>query len=159
VLAALPQPDSVLIPSGHLGRLFGLRLFGFFVFISIAAIGASVNLELFAQLLPIAPFLFVIASYASIHRVCGLSIRKLAPCYAKALLISIISVMPAAAARLMAEGEVPLSGLAVVVVTAPSLWFAALALIRHELINEVRALLRTLKGATTGLAARWRKGH
>ena len=146
LLAALPQPDTILVPSGHVRRLFLLRLFGLSVFITFAAIGASVSLELFARLLPIAPFLFVIASYAAIRRVCGLSIRGLAPRYAKALLIASFSAVPAVAARLLNEGDVSFAQLAAVAVTAPLFWFAGLALLRHDLMNEVHSLLRTLRG-------------
>jgi O-antigen/teichoic acid export membrane protein len=145
LLAALPQPDAILVPSGHVGRLLLLRLFGLFVFIGIAAIGASVSLKVFAQLLPIAPLLFIIASYASIRRVCGISIRGLGPRYVKAFLIAGVSAVPAVAARVWNEGDVPVVQLAAVAVTTPLLWFASLALLRHDLINELQPLLQALK--------------
>lgn len=157
-LAALPQPDAILVPSGHVSRLFLLRLFGVFLFITLAAIGASVSLELFAQLLPIASFLFSICSYASIHRVCGLSVRSLATLYAKALLIAVVSAVPAAATRLFSEGEVTIAGLAFVATTAPLLWLAALMALRHELMNEMRRMLETIKRIVTRPAKRVRRG-
>jgi O-antigen/teichoic acid export membrane protein len=140
LLAALPQPEAVLIPSGHVNRLFGLRLFAAFVFITVAATGASVSLRLFAQLLPIAAFLFVIANYLSIRRVGGLSVQRLAPLYAKAVLIAAVAVVPAVAVRLESEGDVPLSGLVAVAAITPLFWFGALALLRHDLMDEIRAL-------------------
>jgi O-antigen/teichoic acid export membrane protein len=140
LLAALPQPEAVLVPSGQLGRLLGLRLFVLLVHLGLAAIGASVSLQFFVQLYPIAPLLFVIVNYLSIRGACGLSIRRLAPLYAKSLLIAAVSVVPAVAVRLENEADVPLSGLVVIAVITPFFWYGALALLRHDLMYEIRAL-------------------
>jgi O-antigen/teichoic acid export membrane protein len=151
LLAALPQPGVILVPSGHVARLLVLRLFHLATGISLAAIGSSVSLELFAQLLPLGALMFVLAAYISIRPVCGLSIRSLVACYADALLVAAVSVIPAVAARLWYPEAVPLRGLLAVAVTAPLLWLATLVLLRHDLLDEVRALLRTTKrGAGRG---------
>jgi O-antigen/teichoic acid export membrane protein len=139
LLAALPQPEEILGPAGRVMRLFLLRLYGALVALTFTVIGAAVSLELFAKLLPLTAFLFVLANYFSIRRVCGLSIRKLAPRYVEALLIAAVSVLPAVAVRLLSE-QVALGGLLVVAITAPLFWFGAVALLRHDLMNEIRAL-------------------
>jgi O-antigen/teichoic acid export membrane protein len=150
LLAAVPQPGVVLIPSGHVVRLLVLRLFHLLSAITLAVIGSFVSLELFAQLLPLGAFLFVIAAYISIRRVCGLSVRALVPGYASAFLAATVSVLPAVIARLSYPGDVPLSSLVAVATTAPLLWFAALVLLRHQVVDEVRALLGTTKRGVTG---------
>lgn len=140
LLAALPQPEGILISSGHVARLFLLRLCGALVGTMLAVIGAAVSLELFAHLLPLSAFLFVVMNYFAISRVCGLSMHKLAPHYGKALLIAAVSVVPAVVVRFLSDGNVSLSGLTVVAVTTPLFWFGALAFLRHDLMRELLAL-------------------
>lgn len=145
LLVALPQPGVVLIPSGYVVRLLVLRLFHLLTAIAVAVIGSAVSLELFARLLPLSAFLFVLAAYISIRRVCGLSIRGLVPGYTSALLVATVSVIPAVAARLSYPGDVPLGSLVAVAVTAPLLWLAALVLLRHNLVREMRAIIGMVK--------------
>jgi O-antigen/teichoic acid export membrane protein len=140
LLAALPQSAVVLVPSGQVVWLLVLRLFYLFTVIPLAVIGSSVSLELFAQLLPLSAFVFVLAAYIPIRRVCGLSARALVPAYTGALVVATVSVVPAVVARLWYPGDVPLGGLAAVAATTPLVWFGALALLRHDLMTEIRAL-------------------
>jgi PST family polysaccharide transporter len=145
LLVALPPPGVVLVPSGHLVRLLVLRLFQLLGAITLAVIGSSVSLELFARLLPLGALLFVLAAYIATRRGGGLSVRRLAPRYASALVIAAVSAVPAVVARLSHPGDVPLSSLLAVAVTAPLLWLAALVLLRHELVDELWGVLRKIK--------------
>lgn len=154
LLVALPQAGVVLIPSGRVARLLALRLFHLLSATTLAVIGSSVSLELFARLLPLGAFLLVVATYLSIRRPCGLSARALVPGYARALLIATVAMIPAVIARLACPRDVPLGGLVAVALTAPLLWFAAIVLLRHELVDEVWALFRTIRRAVAGAGSR-----
>jgi O-antigen/teichoic acid export membrane protein len=145
LFAALPQPGVVLIPSGYVVRLLLLRVFHLLTAMAVAVIGSSVSLELFARLLPLGAFLAVSAAYLAIHRLCGLSMRRLVPGYASALLVAAVSALPAVAARLSYPGDVPFGSLVAVAVTAPLLWVAALVLLRHDLVGELQAILGMIK--------------
>ena len=145
LLVALPPPGVVLVPSGHVARLLVLRLFQLLCAIALAVIGSSVSLELFARLLPLGALMFVLAAYVAIRRGGGLSARRLAPCYASALLIAAVSAVPAVVVRLSHPGEVPLSSLLEVAITAPLLWWATLLLLRHELVDELWGVLRRIR--------------
>jgi hypothetical protein len=145
MLAVLPQPGVVLIPTGRVVQLLVLRMVHLLIAMAVALIGAAVSLQFFARILPVGAFLVVLAGYLAIRRACGLSMRRLAPLYAHAFLLATVSALPAVTVRLAYSGDVPLRGLAAVAVAAPSIWLAALVMVRHDLVGEARAFFGIMK--------------
>ncbi|MBK1671115.1 hypothetical protein CKO28_24220 [Rhodovibrio sodomensis] len=144
IVAALPQPEQVLTPHGAVRRLAAIRFVQVTGALSFAALGSLHSLELFAALLIPTAAVFSLAVYLSIRSMMGTGLRRLAPFYAKAAILSAPCAAPAFWAYIEYGNSLPIGPLLAAAGSAVPIWFAGLFILRHPLSGEIAPMVAWL---------------
>jgi O-antigen/teichoic acid export membrane protein len=145
ILVALPQPEQVLTPHGAVRRLAAVRFVQVTTALSLGALGAMHSLELFVALNILTTTIFSLVVYLSIRSLMGTSVRRMAPFYAKAVLLTVICAAPAYLAYLQYGTSVPIVVLVMACCAAVLIWIGGLFILRHPLWAEMRHLISSVR--------------
>lgn len=137
LLPLLPQLEQILVPYGEVRRLFWLRMVLMVSNIGLAVAGAIHSLELFAMLRPVETSIAVTLIYLAIRHLWQVEPGQIHPIYARAVMVSLISAVPAAVVRVIWADAVPIWALLVVAASAPVLWLLGIYLTNHPLRKEI----------------------
>jgi len=141
ILAALPQPETILVPHGRVKRVFAVRAFSVVNALSFAVAGASHSLEMFAHLRPVATSLFLIVLVVAMFRLMDVTPARLFKQYARAAATAAVSAVPAVIAAGRQGADMDFAHLAFALGAAPPIWLIALFALRHPLAGEVSRVL------------------
>ena len=144
ILAFLPQPDQILTPHGKVKTLFWLRLLGLINNMLLATLGALHSLEMFAWLRPLEALMFVMGTYYCIRSCWGTSLKRLAPLYAKALGVALVSALPAMIVRFEYGVDVPWYALIGAGMSVAGLWAVAIWNLQHPVTSELKMAMSRL---------------
>lgn len=141
VLALLPQPDQILVPFGHVRRLFNLRIFQLVMSLATSYVALQWGLEVFAMTRSFESGVLIIVAWLAISPYIGVGLRPLLWGHLKSLLVAGISVLPVAAWKFAGLGGGSYTVLIGLMVLAMVLGLGAMIVLRHPLGEEVlRAL-------------------
>jgi O-antigen/teichoic acid export membrane protein len=145
IVAVLPQPEQVLTPHGAVRRLAAVRFVQVTAALTLAALGSMHSLELYAALHVLTAAIFSLGVYLGIRSLMGTSLRRLAPYYAKAALLSVLCAAPAFWAYLVYETSVPTLVMVMVSGVGVLIWIGGLFILRHPLSAEIGRVLSSVR--------------
>lgn len=141
VLALLPQPDQILVPFGHVRRLFNLRIFQLVTSLVTSYVALQWGLEVFAMTRSFESSVLIIVAWFAISPYMGVGLGRLLQGHLKSLLIAAITVLPVAAWKFAEVGEGSIPVLIGLMVLATGLGLGAMIALRHPLGEEVQRAL------------------
>ena len=97
IVAALPQPEQVLVPHGLVGRAFLVRAAAATVSLGSAIYGASLGLEAFAISRVVAAIFLIALVFLAIHRLIDFHAWRFGPRYLRSAGVAVLAALPAAA--------------------------------------------------------------
>lgn len=137
ILVILPQPEQILPPHGRVRTLFGIRFLGFLNNLFFTIVGALHSFELFAMLRPVETAIFFVGNFLVIHRYLGVTLSELSRGYNQALIVSLISSLPALLVNIVLDWKLNFFYLLLTAVASMACWVFALYSVRHFLYDEV----------------------
>lgn len=144
LLVSLPAPEQILTPYGKVKTLFWVRVFNMATTLSLAAIGAAHSLELFAMLRVVDAALFIGAVYIFTRNLLQVSLSSLLQCYGKALFVSLLCAMPAAALYGYDGNNVHPALVVGAMMMAPVIWMICIFAMQHPFAKEIRFVIARL---------------
>ena len=142
IVAALPQPEQVLVPYGLVGRAFLVRASAAVVSLATAIYGASIGLEGFAISRVVAAAFLVCAVYVAVHRLIDFDLRRFGLRYLRSAAVAVLAALPAAAFHLSGEESMSLLELIALVIACGLLWLLGIAVTRHFVWSELMLVAR-----------------
>ncbi|MEQ8357015.1 MAG: oligosaccharide flippase family protein [Kiloniellaceae bacterium] len=147
IVAALPQPEQVLVPHGRVGRIFTVRGLAAVFSIATAIYGASIGLEAFAISRVAAACFFIAVTFLAIRRLIDFQVGRYGLRYLRSAAVAMTASMPAAAFHFSGRASMNLLELLLVVVACGLLWLLAIAVTRHFVWGELQMAARRAFGS------------
>lgn len=141
VLALLPQPDQILVPFGHVRRLFSLRIFQLMMSLATSYVALQWGLEVFAMTRTFESSVLIIVAWFAISPYIGVGLRRLVVGHLKSAVVAAVTVLPVAAWKFAGIGDGSIAVLVGLMVLATSLGLLVMIALRHPLGEEVQRAL------------------
>ncbi len=140
----LPQPDQILVPYGHVRRLFILRfwLLAQTLFISYVALTWTIEglsqLEVFAMFSPVTSILTTLSIWLAIRPYMGSGLGRIARGHLKSALMALATAAPVAAWKFGNLGDGSYVLLVLLMLLAALMGLGAGFAVNHPLTTEIR---------------------
>ena len=138
ILSLLPQPEQILVPFGHVRRLFAVRLFQLFASLSTTLIALQWSLEVFAMTRPLNTLILIVAIWIAISPYMGVSLRELAQGHLKSAIVTLVTCLPVAVWKFGGLGDGSQLVLVAMLICAATLGIITLLTIKHPLGDELK---------------------
>lgn len=147
IVAALPQPEQVLVPYGMVGRAFAVRAAAAVFSLCTAVYGASLGLEAFAASRAIAASFLIVVVFLAVRRLIAFQPGRYALRYLRSLGVAVLAALPAAAFHLSGQESLNLFELVALVAACGLMWLLGVALTRHFVWGELLMMTRRARGS------------
>jgi O-antigen/teichoic acid export membrane protein len=142
VVAALPQPEQVLVPFGLVGRAFAIRSSAAVVSLMTAIYGASLGLEAFAISRVVSASFLTVIVFLAIRRLIDFHPGRYALRYLRSAGVAVLAALPAAAFHFSGQESMGLFELAALVAACGVLWVIGVFITRHFVWGELLLVAR-----------------
>lgn len=142
IVAALPQPEQVLVPYGMIGRAFCVRAAAAVVSLVTAIYGASLGLEAFAISRVVAAIFLTTVVFLAIHRLVDFRPLSLGLRYLRSAGVAVFAAMPAAAFHYSGQDSLNLLELVALVAACGLMWLLGVYVTRHFVWSELLLVAR-----------------
>jgi O-antigen/teichoic acid export membrane protein len=147
IVAALPQPEQVLVPFGRVGRAFTIRASAAMVSLGTAIYGASLGLEAFAISRVVSASFLTVIVFLAIHRLIDLQPWRYGLRYLRSAGVAMLSALPAAAYHFSGQQSMNVFELAALVAACGLLWLLGVFVTRHFVWGELLLVARKSLGS------------
>lgn len=147
IVAALPQPEQVLVPHGKVGRLFLVRGLAAVFSLSTAVYAASFGLQAFAISRAVAACFFIIVTFLAIRSLIDFQVWRLGARYLRSAGVAVVAAVPAAAFHFTQRDSMSLFDLLLIVSACALLWLLGIAVTRHFVWEELQMVARKAFGS------------
>lgn len=142
IIAALPQPEQVLVPYGLVGRAFAVRASAAAVSLGSAVYGASLGLEAFAISRVVAACFFIVVVFLAVRRLIDFNAWRFGLRYLRSAGVAVLAALPAAAVHFSGRESLGILDLAVLVTSCGLLWLLGTYVTRHFVWGELLLVAR-----------------
>lgn len=147
IMAAVPQPEQILIPHGKPGRICLVRGVSAVFSLSAALATAGISLEAFAWSRVAAAGFLIGLTLLAIRDVVDLRPWQIAVRYLRSACVAAIAALPAVFFHFGGRDSMSLVELLVVIAVCAALWLLGIALTRHFVWGELQMVARKALGS------------
>ena len=147
IVAALPQPEQILVPHGRPGRILLVRALAAIFSVAAAIFAASISLEAFAISRVFAAAFLIVLTYFAIREIVDFQPWRIAARYLRSACVAVMAALPAAFFHFSGRDSMTLLELLVIVTACAALWLLGIALTRHFVWGELQMVARKALGS------------
>ncbi len=147
IVAALPQPEQVLVPHGRPARVLVVRTLAAVFSISTAVFAASYGLEAFAISRALAAAFFIAVTFLAIRELIDFQPGRFAVRYLRSACVAVIASLPAAFFHFAQRDAMTLLELLAVIAACAALWLLGIIVTRHFVWGELQMVARKALGS------------